>query len=130
MGLLKRDLARASAESLPELGGVFCSPRQLLCICRSMLPPSSSLPKATQGRPCSYTSCLCSVTWQFCFYGNSLKSTADLLHIYTQPCWPVTLAPYLRCITYTPTSLHSHPQTYSAFSTKPWPTYRHFERSI
>lgn len=24
MGLLKRDLARASAQSLPELGGVFC----------------------------------------------------------------------------------------------------------
>lgn len=57
-----------------------------------MLPPSSSLPKATRGRPCSYTSCLCSITWQFCFHGNSLNSTADLLHIYTQPAgrlpWP------------------------------------------
>jgi len=41
--------------------------------------------------------------------------------------WPVTLALYALCITYTPTSLHSHPKISSTFSAKPWPAYQHFE---
>lgn len=45
MRLLKRDLAKTSAKCLPNWEERVV-PWQLPCICRSMLPPSSSLPKA------------------------------------------------------------------------------------
>lgn len=125
MGLLKRDLARASAKSLPELGGAFCPPTAPL----HLQEHASSLQQLAKGytretlllhiSPVLYNMAIL-LPWQL-----AEQHSRPALHLHPA-CWPVTLAPYLQCITYTPTSLHSHPKTSSAFSAKPWPTYRHF----
>lgn len=87
MGLLKRDLARASAQPLPELGGVFCP----LTAPLHLQEQASSLQQLAKGCTrdtlillisCSYTSLPCSVAamllpWQL----------TDPPH---PACWPLT----------------------------------------
>lgn len=101
-------------------------PRQLLCICRSMLPPCSRSPKATRETlllPISSVlrNMATLLPWQVT---EQHSSPAPHLH---QALWPVTFAPHLQSITHTPTSLCSYPETSSAYSAKSWPTYRCFE---
>lgn len=114
MGLLKRDLARASAKSLPELGGVFCP----LTAPLHLQEHASSLQQLAKGYaretlllhilPVLYNMAIL-LPWQL-----TEQHSRPTPHLHPA-CWPVTLAPYLHFIIYTHTSLHSHPKTSSAF---------------
>lgn len=103
MGLLKRDLARACAQPLPELGGVFCP----LTAPLHLQEQASSLQQLAKGCPretllllisCSYTSLPCLVA-QCCSHGSS-----DPIH--AQPAGP-SLPPVL----HTPYLSAFHPKT-------------------
>lgn len=102
MGLLKRDLARASAKSVPELGGAFCPPTAPLHVqehasslqplakgCREtlLLPTSSVLRNVATLRP-----------WQV------TNSTAALPHTYTRPSGQLSL-PHISSPLHTPLPL-------------------------
>lgn len=91
MGLLKRDLARASAQSLPELGGVFCP----LTAPLHLQEQDSSLQQLAKG--CTRETLLLHIP-------PVLYNVAMLLPwqlpdpIYTQPAGH-SPAPYLQCYT-------------------------------